>query len=147
VQKTPSQDLIFQQKNAEANIHNSLHALQYKKSKSDLSRGHSQSVTVNDQKHKKDKKDRRNSPGAQYKNSTDQDFSGKMVRKTKTAGKNDQDSNEQPGRGKPADPSSSLDELELLGGGENHQAVKTAPVSNHRRARSSLGGQRKSSAK
>lgn len=45
------------------------------------------------------------------------------------------------------DPSSSLDELELLGAGENPQAVKTAPVSNHRRARSSLGGQRKSSAK
>jgi hypothetical protein len=42
------------------------------------------------------------------------------------------------------DPSSSLDELELMNGDKD---PKTAPVSIQRRARSSLGGNRKSSAK
>jgi len=77
-----------------------------------------------------------------HKNSTDQDFNNKGNRKLRPA----KDSQENIDTKKPLqDPSSSLEELELLAAGEG-QAVKTAPVSNHRRARSSLGGQRKSSA-
>lgn len=57
----------------------------YKKSKSDISKGHSQSVSVNDSQVNKEKTDRKPSPGMQHKNSSEQDFNNKGNRKLRPA--------------------------------------------------------------